>query len=72
MYLEVIAVPHYNNHDGVIHTCVLKNVLKSLYFIKYSKCSSAIKRILYITAMYTSSSSFVYLRVSFSLYCDAC
>jgi len=30
MYLEVIAVLHYNNHDGVIHTCVSK----SLYFIK--------------------------------------
>jgi len=28
--LEVIAVLHYNNHDGVIHACVLK----SLYFIK--------------------------------------
>ena len=27
---EVIAVPHYNNHDGVIHV----SVLKSLYFIK--------------------------------------
>jgi len=24
MYLEVIAVLHYNNHDGVIHACVLK------------------------------------------------
>ena len=30
MYLEVIAVLHYNNHDGVIHA----RVLKSLYFIK--------------------------------------
>jgi len=30
MYLEVIAVLHYNNHDGVIHACVLK----SLYFIE--------------------------------------
>jgi len=29
MYLEAIAVLHYNNHDGVIHAC-----LKSLYFIK--------------------------------------
>jgi len=25
MYLEVIAVLHYNNHDGVIHACVLKS-----------------------------------------------
>jgi len=23
MYLEVIAELHYNNHDGVIHACVL-------------------------------------------------
>jgi len=23
MYLEVIAALHYNNHDGVIHACVL-------------------------------------------------
>jgi len=23
MYLEVIAVLHDNNHDGVIHACVL-------------------------------------------------
>jgi len=30
MYLEVIAVLHYDNHDGVINACVLK----SLYFIK--------------------------------------
>jgi len=26
MYLEVIAVLHYNNHDGVIHACVLKSL----------------------------------------------
>ena len=57
MYLEVIAVLHYNNHDGVIHVCVLKACISS----KYSKCISAIKRILYTTAMYISSSSFVYL-----------
>jgi len=30
MYLEVIAVIHYHNHDGVIYACVLK----SLYFNK--------------------------------------
>jgi len=29
MYLEVIAVLHYNNYDGDIHVCP-----KSLYFIK--------------------------------------
>jgi len=57
MYLEVIAVLHYNNHDGVIHACVLKACISS----KYSKCISAIKRILYTTAMYISASSFVYL-----------
>jgi len=34
MYLEVIAVLHYNYHDGIIHACILKSVLKSLYFIK--------------------------------------
>jgi len=68
MYLGVIAVLHYNIHDGVIHACVLK----SWYFIKYSKCISATTRILYTTAMYISSSSFVYWWFPFSLYCDAC
>jgi len=29
MYLEVIAVLHYNNHDGVIHACVLKACISS-------------------------------------------
>ena len=66
MYLEVIAVLHCNNHDGNIHTCGLKVCISS----KYSKCISAIKRILYTTAMYISSSSFMYLCIS--LYCDAC
>jgi len=33
MYLEIIAVLHYNNHDGVFHACALKSVWKSLYFI---------------------------------------
>ena len=33
-YLEIIAVLHYNNHDGVFHACALKSVWKSLYFIK--------------------------------------
>jgi len=39
MYLEVIAVLHYNNHDGVIHACVLKSLLiygKSEFALKYS------------------------------------
>jgi len=66
MYLEVIAVLHYNNYDGVIHACVLKACISS----KYSKCISAIKRILYTTTLYISSFSFVYM-CSF-LYCDAC
>ena len=66
MYLEVIAVLHYNNHDGDIHACVLKACISS----KHSKGISAIKRIPYTTAMYISSSSFVYLCIS--LYCDAC
>jgi len=57
MYLEIIAALHYNNHDDVIHACVWKACISS----KYSKCISAIERILYTTAMYTSSSSFVYL-----------
>jgi len=34
MCLEIIAVLHYNNHDGVFHACALKSVWKSLYFIK--------------------------------------
>jgi len=66
MYLEVIAVIHYNNHDGVSHACVLTACISS----KYSKCISDIKRILSTTAMYTSSSSFMYMCIS--LYCDAC
>jgi len=66
MYLEVIAVLHYNNYDGVIHACVFKACISS----KYSKCISAVKRILYTTAMYISLSTFVYL--CFSLNCDAC
>jgi len=35
-----------------------------------SKCMCAIKRILSTTAMYISSSSFMYLRIP--CYCDAC
>jgi len=46
MYLKVIAVVHYNSHDGVIHACVLIDCISS----KYSKC---IKRILSTTAMYS-------------------
>jgi len=42
---------------SVIHACILKACISS----KYSKCTSAIKRILYTIAMYISSSSFVYL-----------
>jgi len=48
MYLEVTAVPHYNNYDGDIHACVLKACISS----KYSKGISAIKRILYTAAKY--------------------
>jgi len=29
LYLEVIAVLHFNNHDGVIHACVLKACFSS-------------------------------------------
>jgi len=29
MYLEVIAVLHYNNYDGDIHACVLKACISS-------------------------------------------
>jgi len=31
MYLEVIAVVHYNNHDDVIHVCVPKACVSSKY-----------------------------------------
>jgi len=31
MYLEVVAVLHYNNHDGVIHARVLKSFKRILY-----------------------------------------
>ena len=64
MYLEVIAVLHYNKHDDVIPVYVSKLVFHQ------SKCICAIKRILSTTAMYVSSSSFMYLR--FPCYCDAC
>jgi len=60
LYIDVLGShcsSSFNNHDGVIRVCVSKACISS----KYSKCISAIKRILYITAMYTSSSSFVYL-----------
>jgi len=35
MYLEVIAVLHYHNHDGVIHACISTNALapSSVYSI---------------------------------------
>jgi len=55
-----LAVLHYHNHDGVIHACIS------------TKCISAIQRILYTTAMYTSSFSFMYMCFFISLYCDAC
>jgi len=64
MYLEVIAVLHYNKHDDVIPVYVSKLVFHQ------SKCICAIKRILSTTAMYVSSSSFMYLRIP--CYCDAC
>jgi len=62
--MDVIAVLHYNSHDGVVHACVLKACVSS----KKSKYISAIKRILSIT---------VYILVFFhvlvySLYCDTC
>ena len=66
MYLQVVAVLHYNNHDSAIHTCVLKACVSS----KCSKCISAIKRVLSSTVMYISSSSFMYLCIA--CYCDAC
>ena len=50
--------------DGVIHACVLIACISS----KYSKCISAIKRILFTIAIYISSSSSMYLCIS--LYCD--
>ena len=34
MYLEIITVLYYNNHDGVFHACALKSVSKSLCFNK--------------------------------------
>ena len=52
MYSEIIAVLHYNNHDGVFHACALKSVWKSLYFIKVRNCISAIKRTLYYRHVY--------------------
>jgi len=61
MYLEVIAVLHYNIHDGVIHAR-----LESLYFIKVNVLApSSVYSLLYI-----SSSSFIYFCIH--CYCDAC
>jgi len=42
-----VAFLHYNNHDGVIHACVLIACISS----KYSKSISAIKRMLSTTDM---------------------
>jgi len=55
--LEVTAVLHYNNHDGVIHACVLKAFISS----KYSKCISAIKRSLYYRNVYILDSFRVFV-----------
>jgi len=63
MYLEVIAVLHYNNHDSVIHVSYKPVFHQSKYI-------NAIKRILSTTATYISSSSFMYLCIR--SYCDAC
>ena len=64
MYLEVIAVLHYNNHDGVIHACVLYACVSS------DKCISAMRRILSTVATYIRSSFFMCLCVT--CYRDAC
>ena len=64
--LEVIAVLHYNKHDYVVDAYVSKACVSSNQM--YSIC--AIKRLLSTTAMYVSSSSFMYLR--FPCYCNAC
>jgi len=67
MYLEVIAELHYNKHDDVIHAYVSEACVSS----SQSKCICAIKRFLVSsTAMYVSSSSFMYWRIP--CYCDAC
>ena len=66
MYLEVIAELHYNKHDDVIHAYVSEACVSS----SQSKCICAIKRFLVSsTAMYVSSSSFMYWRIP--CYCDA-
>ena len=70
MYLEVIAVLHYNNHDGVIHVCALKACVSS----EYSKCITAIKRMLpplYYRHVYI----LVFFHVQYlciSCYCETC
>jgi len=48
MYWDVIAVLHYNNHNGNIHACFLKACISS----KYSKCISAIKHIFRIIILF--------------------
>jgi len=67
MYLEVIAVLHYNKHDDVIHACVSKIVFhqSTVNVLAPSGTYSLVST----TAMYVSSSSFTYLCIP--CYCDA-
>jgi len=62
--LEVIAVLHYK------HAMTSFMPMSQKLVFHKSKCICAIKRILSTTAMYVSSSPFMYLR--FPCYCDAC
>ena len=66
LYIDVLG-----NHCSFFiwwrHSCAYPKCLKKLVSSKCRKCISAIKRILYTTAMYTSSTSFVLLHFPFLL-----
>ena len=76
MYLEIIAVLQYNNHDGVFHACALKSVWKSLYFIKVQPL--AVRVALAPSSVYSILPPRIHpgllscACVFFSLYCAAC
>jgi len=66
MYLEVIAVLHYNNHDGVIHAC-----LKKLVFHQSTVNGLAPSSVNSILPQSIHPRLLSCICV-FSLYCDAC
>ena len=56
MYLEVIAVLHYNKHDDVVHAC-----LKNLCFIKVNVFTPSCVHSLLPPCMYPRLPSYIYV-----------